>query len=159
MPAYQAKINDRLYAVSADELTTVDVYPSSPTRLHLLIDGRSHHAELLGTDLSNKILRLRLNGRVHEVELRDEVDQLVDRLGFSAVSAVKSKNAVAPMPGLVLDVLVSPGQEVTAGTPLLILEAMKMENVLKAEADGTVRSVEVEKGAAVEKKQLLLTID
>jgi biotin carboxyl carrier protein len=63
------------------------------------------------------------------------------------------------MPGLVLALMVKPGDHVTEGTPLIILEAMKMENVLKAEVDGEVKAIPVEKGQAVEKKQLLIEID
>ena len=159
MPKYQAITNGRPYAIDPEDLTTLNAYAPAPDRLHLLVDDRSHHAELLAVDLTSKTVRLKLNGRAYAVTLRDEVDQLVDRLGFSSVTTVKSKNAIAPMPGLVLEILVSAGQEVSAGTPLIILEAMKMENVLKAEGDGTVRTVEVSQGEAVEKKQLLLTIE
>ncbi|MEM9837477.1 MAG: acetyl-CoA carboxylase biotin carboxyl carrier protein subunit, partial [Bacteroidota bacterium] len=70
----------------------------------------------------------------------------------------KNKDAIAPMPGLVLDIMVVEGQVVTTGTPLLVLEAMKMENVIKAEAAGEIKRIEVAVGAAVEKRQLLITI-
>ena len=63
------------------------------------------------------------------------------------------------MPGLVLDVMVAEGDTVEAGTPLLILEAMKMENVLKSEGDGTIKSIKITKGEAVEKRQLLIEIE
>ena len=60
------------------------------------------------------------------------------------------------MPGLVLQILVEAGQTVQKGEPLLILEAMKMENVLKASGEGQVKSVNVQKGMAVDKGHLLL---
>ena len=63
------------------------------------------------------------------------------------------------MPGLVLSILVEPGQAVQKGDVLLILEAMKMENVLKAAGDGTVKNIAVAKGAAVDKGQLLLEME
>jgi len=55
--------------------------------------------------------------------------------------------------------MVAVGDEVAADTPLLILEAMKMENVLKSEGEGVVKSIAVTKGDAVEKKQLLIEIE
>ena len=60
------------------------------------------------------------------------------------------------MPGLVLEILVEPGHSVNAGDPLMILEAMKMENVLKSPGQAIVKSVEVVKGAPVEKNQVLI---
>ena len=63
------------------------------------------------------------------------------------------------MPGLVLDVLVTPGQKVEKGDALLILEAMKMENVIKASGEGVVKSIQVTKGAAVDKGQLLVEME
>ena len=65
-------------------------------------------------------------------------------------------NVKAPMPGLVLDILVETEQAVSKGDALLILEAMKMENVLKAEGDGVVKSIEVTKGTAVDKGQIII---
>jgi biotin carboxyl carrier protein len=60
------------------------------------------------------------------------------------------------MPGLVLRVLVEPGQKVTKGEPLLVLEAMKMENMIKAPGDAIVSSVKAQLGQAVEKNQILI---
>jgi biotin carboxyl carrier protein len=159
MPKYQVTINDREYPVEADELTGLDVLSPSPGQYHLLRDGKSYHIEVLALDMVSKIVTLTVNGRQQTMRISDETDQLVKQLGFATVSTVKSKNVIAPMPGLVLDVMVKPGDHVTEGTPLIILEAMKMENVLKAEVDGEVIAIPVEKGQAVEKKQLLIEID
>jgi biotin carboxyl carrier protein len=63
------------------------------------------------------------------------------------------------MPGLVLDIMIKPGQTIEKGTPLLILEAMKMENVLKSEGDGVVKSIEVIKTQAVDKGQILIEME
>jgi biotin carboxyl carrier protein len=60
------------------------------------------------------------------------------------------------MPGLILSVAVAEGQEVKKGDPLLILEAMKMENVIKAPADATVKVIKVRKGDSVDKNQVLV---
>jgi len=77
-------------------------------------------------------------------------------MGLQTLTGSKVENIKAPMPGLVLEVMVSAGQTVQKGDPVLILEAMKMENVLKAPGDGTVVSVEVSKGNAVEKNAVLI---
>ena len=80
-------------------------------------------------------------------------------MGLSAIVAHKISNIKAPMPGLVLDIMIKPGQTIEKGTPLLILEAMKMENVLKSEGDGVVKSIEVIKTQAVDKGQILIEME
>jgi len=65
----------------------------------------------------------------------------------------------APMPGLVLDVLVKEGQQIKKGENLLVLEAMKMENNLKALSDAVVKKVNVGKGARVEKNEILIELE
>ncbi len=60
------------------------------------------------------------------------------------------------MPGLLLDIKVQEGQEVQKGEILLILEAMKMENVIKAPTDARIKHIKVQKGQTVEKNQLLI---
>lgn len=159
MKNYQVATGDRVYEVTADQLAALDLVQTGPATYHLLQEGQSYHLKIIHLDLDAKQLHLEINGREQYLQLRDEVDQLVDALGFATAAAQTSKDVFAPMPGLVLDVMVAPGDAVTAGMPLIILEAMKMENVLKAEGDGTVKEVSVAKGEAVEKKQLLIQID
>jgi biotin carboxyl carrier protein len=79
-------------------------------------------------------------------------------LGFSSKSTKKANEIKAPMPGMVLSVLVQEGQLVKAGESVLILEAMKMENVIKAPADCTVKQIKVKQGNAVEKNQVLIEL-
>ncbi|TXF87601.1 acetyl-CoA carboxylase biotin carboxyl carrier protein subunit [Neolewinella aurantiaca] len=159
MPKYQVTINGQEYPVKADDLANLDVLSPAPGKYHLIRDGKSYHIEVLALNMASKMVTLTVNGRQQSMKIADETDQLVKELGFAAVATTKSKNIIAPMPGLVLDVMVKPGDQITEGTPLLILEAMKMENVLKAEGDGEVKTISVEKGQAVEKKQLLIEIE
>jgi biotin carboxyl carrier protein len=63
------------------------------------------------------------------------------------------------MPGLVLDVRVKEGDEVKKGDPLLVLEAMKMENILKSPAHAKIKKINVNKGQAVEKNQVLVSFE
>ena len=70
--------------------------------------------------------------------------------------AVVEKRLAAPMPGLVLKIHVAPGQKVIKGQPLVVIEAMKMENIIKAKADAMVGSVLVNVGRSVEKGDILV---
>ena len=159
MTNYQITTNGRDYPLTSDQLAALDLVPTGHRQWNLLHEGKNFAITLRDIDLAAKSVALTINGREHDLTLSDEVDLLVKKLGFSTAETTKSKDAIAPMPGLVLDVMVAEGDMVEAGTPLLILEAMKMENVLKSEGDGTIKSIKVSKGEAVEKRQLLIEIE
>jgi len=97
-----------------------------------------------------------VNGKKVQLSGEDDMDRLLKQLGMDSGGAKKMKELKAPMPGLVVKIEVKPGDEVAKDQPLVILEAMKMENVLKAVASATVASVEVKQGQAVEKNQVMI---
>lgn len=133
-----------------------DIRKLSETFYHVVFRNRSFYIEILEKDEKGKALVLRLNGRKVDVRLKDRFDLLLEEMGLSDLSAAAQTSIKAPMPGLILKVMVEEGQQVQKDQPLLILEAMKMENVLKAPADGTVAGVKAQEGATVEKNQVLL---
>lgn len=102
---------------------------------------------------------LLINGRAHVVAVKDARDQLLDQYGIADASQSLEREIRAPMPGLVLDVLVEEGAEISAGTGLIVLEAMKMENELKAASAGRVASIHVNPGDPVAKNDLLIALD
>lgn len=141
------------------DASQLDVIAEKDGRFHILHNGRSWHAELEQADFSTRQLVFRIDGNKYAVHLADQYDRLVRQLGLHIGGQQKQNAVKAPMPGLVLNILVEPGQIVQKGDPLLILEAMKMENVLKSPGDGVVKKVKVEKGAAVNKNQVLLEME
>lgn len=126
---------------------------------HILQNEKAYIAELVYSDFERKVMHLKLNGRTYEVSMADHYDLLVKKLGLSVASSTKVNEVKAPMPGLVLEVAVEAGQTVQKGDALLILEAMKMENVIKSIGDGIVKDILIEKGAAVDKGQLLIQME
>jgi len=142
-----------LLPVAAKDL---DIVPEADGSFHILHQGKSFRAEILELDHEARKFVLMINGDRFAVNIADHYDRLIQQLGLNVGSSQKANIVKAPMPGLVLSLLVEPGQKVAKGDPLLILEAMKMENVLKAAADGEVKSVQVKQGAAVVKGQLLI---
>ena len=80
-------------------------------------------------------------------------------MGLSLGADAVENEVHAPMPGLILEVNVSEGQEVKEGDALCVLEAMKMENALMAPRDGVIKSVQIAKGDAVEKGMLLIELE
>jgi biotin carboxyl carrier protein len=77
-------------------------------------------------------------------------------LGLSSLNAAKVSEVKAPMPGMVLKVFVTEGMEIKKGDNLFVLEAMKMENIIKSPADVTVKTIKIKPGDKVEKGQVLL---
>jgi biotin carboxyl carrier protein len=100
-----------------------------------------------------------MRGERWEVEVVDERTRHIRTLTGGADRQRGAGALRAPMPGLVMRVLVEPGQTVSRGAGVVVLEAMKMENELKAGADGTVKAVRVGTGEPVEKGQVLVEFD
>lgn len=131
-----------------------DVYQVSDAIFHVIKDNRSHNVEVL-EPIEGKT-RLKVNGTIYESEVVDKFDELLKSLGMEKAGAGKVNELKAPMPGLVLEIAIKPGDELKKGDRVLVLEAMKMENVIKAPADVTVTSVEVETGKTVDKNQVMV---
>ncbi len=123
----------------------------------LRIDGRS--LPVVIEPAGGDAVRVTLRGRATTVRVQDETDLLLERFGLEEDAGAAEREIRAPMPGLVLNVLVEPGREIREGEGLLVLEAMKMENELRASAPGTVQAVHVEAGEAVDKNALLIELE
>lgn len=113
----------------------------------------------LSVDKSTKTVTILYNNQKYSAKITEPMDELLKSMGLENALVPKISEVKAPMPGLVLDVLVSPGQTVVAGEKILVLEAMKMENAIKSPADGTVASVHVTKGQAVDKNFVLIRFE
>lgn len=154
---FQLRVNDNhRFDFTDQNALELDAIPNGENQLHVLHRGKAYLVELLDTNLAAQTYTLRVNGARYTVNVDDELDQLVQKLGLHTHGSQKVNSIKAPMPGLVLNIIVEPGQEVRKGDPLLVLEAMKMENVLKSTGDGLVKSIVVQKGQAVDKGQLLI---
>lgn len=105
--------------------------------------------------------RISMTHGSHQVDalVQDHRDQLLAAWGADSGVAGHESNLDAPMPGLVLKVLVDVGDPVQRGDALVVLEAMKMENDIKAHFDGTVAAIHVSAGDAVGKGQLLIEFE
>ena len=136
-----------------------DMVQLSERGFHVVYGGNSYEMEVVKADYKEKSFTIKINGKLAEVKAKDRFDLLLEEMGISDLASQKVNDLKAPMPGLILQVLVQPGDEIQKGQQLLILEAMKMENVLKAPADAVVKEVNIEKGQNVEKNQVLLLFE
>lgn len=123
---------------------------------HLIHNNTSYNVDVMKMNHAEKTMVLKINSVKYAIELKDKYDELLHSLGMDNVASAKVNQIKAPMPGMVLNVLVHEGNEVKKGDVLLVLEAMKMENMLKSPTDGVIKKIAVQKGNAVEKNQLLI---
>lgn len=134
----------------------VAIMPSGGLRFHIIHQLKSYEAEIVELDRAAKTARIKVNGNNYQLTAKDQFDALLEQLGLSDLNSVKVSELKAPMPGLVLKVFVQEGSEVKKGDNLFILEAMKMENIIKAPADVKVKAVKITPQDKVEKGQVLL---
>lgn len=163
----EISIGERKYNVEKTESTgavsinglerNADISALGMGHFHMLLDGKSYSIEVIESDLQNPIIKV--NGVVYQPSIKGETDLLLERLGMNTKAKKEVKELKAPMPGLVLSFRVKPGDEVKEGDPLVVLEAMKMENVLKSPADVRIRSLSVNIGDAIDKNTVLITFE
>lgn len=125
-------------------------------QFHIRLRQQSYPAEIIRVDRETKTVELKVRGHRYSVRLKEEVDLLMEKMGMNDAGAGKVNSIKAPMPGLIIDLRVQDGAEVNAGDPLLILEAMKMENIIKSPGKGVVKKLKIKKGDSVEKGQVLI---
>ena len=136
----------------------IDRVKSSENNWHILKDGKSYNIEILKVDKIAKQVDLKLNGKLSSVKLSDQFDALLKSLGMDNLAAKKVLELKAPMPGLVLSVLVNEGDTIVKGDSLLVLEAMKMESTVISPVIGTIKSVFLKEGSLIEQDDLIIEI-
>ena len=135
----------------------IEEAPGSP--LHVLHIGDAVHRILVRRGAFRGEYDLSVEGYRFRAEALDERGRAIRELAGSRARAAGPAHLTAPMPGLIVRVNVSDGDRVRAGQGLVVMEAMKMENELRAGAAGVVRRVLVSPGSAVEKGALLLELE
>lgn len=133
-----------------------DIIQLKDGSFHAIINHKNYSVEIIESNSAAKTVTLAVNGKEYTVQLKDQYDELLHRLGMDTAGIHKVNDLKAPMPGLVVNILVKEGQQVNTGDALLTLEAMKMENVLKATGTGTVAAIKVKPKQAVEKNEILI---
>jgi len=124
---------------------------------HLLVDGRAY-AIVAQAGAQRGSWNLTIGGKPVGVEALDERTRAI-RAMAGVAEADTTRVIAAPMPGLVVRIVVEVGQTIIAGQGMVVVEAMKMENELKAPADGVVARIDVTPGQAVEKGAILIVLD
>ena len=134
----------------------IDISKVGVNSTNVIYNHKSFNTELVELNKAEKLCVIKVNGNNYKITVEDQFDQLLKQLGLDNLATNKVAEIKAPMPGLVLNVMVEEGAEIKKGDNLLILEAMKMENILKSSTDSVVKKILIKQGDKVEKNQILI---
>jgi acetyl/propionyl-CoA carboxylase alpha subunit len=121
--------------------------------------GKVFHGEVIDDNTEGNVLTVKINHRVFSVSKKGELDDLIKALGLDKPKIKLLKELEAPMPGRIVNIAVEIGQELVVGDEILSLEAMKMENVLKAEGIGKVKRICFTNDDVVDKGAVLIEFE
>lgn len=147
------------FTIPLADLDQLDTTPTGPLQYHVLQNSKPFKAEVIASDMNKKAYTVKINNKPYHIKITDNLDLLIKEMGFTLGSSKQIDSIKAPMPGLILDILVAPGQSVKEGEALLILEAMKMENIITSPREGIIKGVPITKGTAIDKGQLLIEFE
>lgn len=162
---YYSRIGETEYEIIIDkdqifvdgEPVIVDLKQSGVPELYSILFGGRSYDMLIETERSNYAVTFR--GEQFHVQVEDERTRRLNT-GRKAPALPHGELPIkAPIPGLVVKVLVEKGSQIEDGQPLIILEAMKMENIIKATGSGIVKAIKVSTKDAVEKNQVLIEME
>lgn len=145
---YEVRIDDQVH--------TVDALALDHGGVSLIVDHASYSVEM--EEIGDGKINVLVRDQVFTIELLDE-RRLRMQLAGGRFALEGPQTVTAPMPGKVVRVLVTPGQEVKEGEGLVVVEAMKMENELGSPKDGTVKEIHVQEGASVEDGAKLVVVE
>ncbi len=163
----KAKVNNEIFEIENNKgqilLNKNNVTPDwiliGENKYHAIINNQSLTVELASKDETGKNMIVIINGSKYAVAIENQYDALLKQLGLDKLAGNKVNNIKAPMPGLVLRIMVAVGDSVKKGDSLLVLEAMKMENIIKATGDGIIKKISVNEKTAVEKGSILIEFE
>jgi len=161
---YKIIIGDKTFGIELkDNMVELDGKPVSldlshlgSNRYHLLLNYKSYNLEVVSQNKETGEIAVKVNNNVVKVVVKTALDELLNKMGLNNNSVAHTTHVGAPMPGLILDVVVSEGDEVKKGDKLLVLEAMKMENIIKSPGSGKIKSITISKGDSVDSGQKLI---
>lgn len=164
---YKAGINSSKYEINKDgedfivngKLLDWDIISTGKNKYHIIYKDNSYSAELISISEDKKEVSLKIENSIYKVDVKDKFDQLLEKLGMTDMASLRINDVKAPMPGLIISIDVKIGDEVKKGDSIMILEAMKMENVLKSSGDGIVKDIVVNVGDSVEKNAVLVKFE
>jgi len=151
--------NNQSFDIDAAALAAFDAIKTGSGNYHILKGNVPYSAEITAHNFLQKTYTVTINNNNYEVHIADALSRLIKNMGFEGGVTKQVNEIKAPIPGLILEIAVTEGQEVQENDTLLILEAMKMENTFHSPRAGIIKSIAVTKGQAVDKGQLLIEFE
>ncbi|MEN8137545.1 MAG: acetyl-CoA carboxylase biotin carboxyl carrier protein subunit [Bacteroidota bacterium] len=166
----EANVNNRKYEIelSEDSIFTGKIDSDnfsfsikSQNKNNYIIekDGIEYDLDIIDLNENTKTIEILVNGKYFKTNLRDQYDKLIHNLGYGRKNDSESRYIKAPMPGLVLDILIKKNDPIKEGQHLLVLEAMKMENIIKSNSVGKIKNVNISKNDTVDKDEILIELE
>lgn len=153
---YEAERQNRTVLLNG-VAANADIVQINEAEYHIILNNKSYRAELISIDRIEKNCKFKINNNFYQVQIQDQFDEVLKTLGLDFLGAGKIQEFKAPMPGMILKIFPNNGDEVKKGDNLFVLEAMKMENILKSPADLQIQTILVKPQQKVEKNQSLIT--
>jgi biotin carboxyl carrier protein len=135
---------------------SLEIFQLSEHTFNIKLDNNVYH--VTSTKLENGRYSFLVDGNYYESNVRTKLEEEAANLLNNLHESEGIKRIKSPMPGLILRLNKEIGEKVTMGEPLLLLEAMKMENEIRSPSSGTVSEIMVSEGSSVEKNQILVII-
>tara|TARA_R110000868_G_scaffold78284_2_gene223528 strand:- start:3910 stop:4389 length:480 start_codon:yes stop_codon:yes gene_type:complete len=159
MTHYNIIVDKENFNIVPTDIESIDIISTGALEYHALLKNHSYIINIIDTDFANKKMTLEVNGNSYEMTIGDETDQMIEKMGLLTTKTHKINSIKAPMPGLIVEIMATIGQKVVMGTPLIVLSAMKMENIITSTGDGIVKNIEVNVNDAVDKGQIIIEME
>lgn len=156
---FKVQVNETLeYDFNDSDSENLDIVKLSESKFHVLQNKTSYNVAIEQTDFYLKEYIISVNSNSYQVKISNQLDVLIKEMGFHKGASKKVNDIKAPMPGIILSVLVKENQQVKEGETLLILEAMKMENAITCPKDAIIKNITISVNQTVDKGQLLIEL-
>jgi biotin carboxyl carrier protein len=153
---YRIEVDDSLEVNFGSREHGLEIYHHEEDEIYFRRDGENFRAKLVELDRYAKTMTILLNGEYFKLDVSDKVDLMIEEMGLELDVEQNIKEIIAPMPGQVMEVMALPGQEIKEGDGLLVLVAMKMENLIKSPISGIISEIAVQAEDVVDKGQVLI---
>ena len=122
----------------------------------LLKNQKKFKCKILKHNYEDQSYVVKVNGNISTIRIIKPAEKTAEKIGINKNAGLNVNTLKAPMPGLILEILVTKSVKVKKGDPIIILEAMKMENILTSPIDGVIKNIEVKAQQTVEKNNVLI---
>ena len=164
---YTLKIKDQIVELELDEFDDSKFHLNgSPYQInyfyhndlfHIIFNNKTYVVKLISSNKDSNNYYVSINNKIFNIEISDAKNKYSKIIGLKLSDDNKKLDVTSPMPGLVIDVLVNVNETVEKNQSLIILEAMKMENVIKSPVQAKIKSIMVKKGDNVNKNEVLIS--